>query len=129
MRFPNLGTFIGIVDVHFHSVIPMRRISHFISFSSSERHHFERASIISFTDTRGLNFTEMEIMIYEYACIRNMFFDIVFKLEFSHYLTQKPVNVTNYYVWQQAEKRISTCPVAGECFNTVMTAETPMAFL
>ncbi len=129
MRFPNLRAFIGITAVDFYSVIPMRRISHHIGFSRSERYHFEGASIISSTDRRGLNFTEMELIIIEYACIRNMFFDIVFKLEFSHSLTQKPVNVTNYYIWNRMREKPSDCVSYGDRLLTKIEINTPMAFL
>jgi len=129
VRFPNLGAFIGITEVDFYSVIPMRRISHYIDFSSSERHHFEGASIIYFTDRRGLNFTEMELIIIEYACIRNMFFDIVFRLGFSHSLTQKPVNVTNYYIWKRMREKPSDCVSYGDSLRTKIEIRTPMAFL
>lgn len=128
MRFPNLGAFIGITEVYFYSVIPMRRISHYIGFSSSKRYHFDRPSFISFTDRRGLNYTEMGLIITEYACIRNMFFDIVFNLEFSHSLTQKPVNVTNYYIWNMREKP-SDCVSYGDRLLTKIEIKTPMAFL
>jgi len=107
----------------------MRRISHHIGFSSSERYHFEGASIISFTDRRGLNYTEMGITIYEYACIRNMFFDIGFKLDFSHSLTQKPVNVINYYIWKRTSVKSSDCVSYGDSLLTKIEIETPMAFL
>lgn len=129
MRFPNLRAFIGIKYVDFYSVIPMRRISHHIGFSSSERYHFEGTSIISFTDRRGLNYTEMGITIYEYACIRDMFFDIGFRLDFSHSLTQKPVNVTNYYIWKRMREKPSDCVSYGDSLLTKIEIETPMAFL
>lgn len=81
------------------------------------------------TDSAGIENAEMEFATYEYACTADIIFDFEINLRFAHSLTQKPVNVVYYYVWQQAEKRISTCSVASECFNTVMSAETPMAFL
>lgn len=89
----------------------------------------EGISYIYSTDSAGIENAEMNFKTYEYACTADIIFDFEINLRFAHSLTQKPVNVVNYYVWQQAEKRISTCPVAGECFNTVMSAETPMAFL
>jgi len=89
----------------------------------------EGISYIYSTDRAGIESAEMNFKTYEYACTADIIFNFGINLRFAHSLTQKPVNVTNYHVWQQAEKRISTCPVAVECFNTVMSTETPMAFL
>lgn len=71
----------------------------------------------------------MELIIIEYAYIHNMFFDIVFKLDFSHSLTQKLVNVTNYYIWKHMREKPSDCVSYGDSVKRKIEIKTPMAFL